>query len=103
LREALDAGVQIGLGTDIAGGYSADVMSAMRHAVSVARMREGERLVQGAQGSRVVNWKEALYLATLGGAKALGLPEGTGMFVVGAPFDAQLGTVLFFFSRVLRV
>lgn len=101
LREALDAGVRVGLGTDIAGGYSVDIMSAMRHAVAVSRMREGTRILQadaggdhalgaGAEEKPVsVDWREALYLATRGGAVALGLPEGCGMFVVGAPFDAQ--------------
>lgn len=101
LREALDAGVRVGLGTDIAGGYSVDIMSAMRHAVAVSRMREGTRILQADAGGdhtlgagpevrpMSVDWREALYLATRGGAVALGLPEGCGMFTVGAPFDAQ--------------
>jgi len=104
LREALDRGVPVGLGTDIAGGYSIDIMGAMRWAVGVARLSEGARLErsegQAASGSedRVVrasidtrgisvDWKEALYLATTGGAHALGL--GGGVFKMGAPFDAQ--------------
>lgn len=96
LREALDAHVRVGLGTDIAGGYSIDIMNAMRQAVVVSRMREGTRLSRhvGAESddtSRVlsIDWKESLYLATKGGTEALNLPEGTGSFVVGAPFDAQ--------------
>ncbi|KAI0648128.1 Metallo-dependent hydrolase [Trametes meyenii] len=93
LREALAAEVRVGLGTDIAGGYSIDIMNAMRHAVAVSRMREGERIRAGeGEGNShplSVDWKEALYLATRGGAVALGLPEGCGTFAVGAPFDAQ--------------
>ncbi|KAI5121410.1 hypothetical protein M0805_003182 [Coniferiporia weirii] len=99
LREALAAGAHVGLGTDVAGGYSIDPMNAMRNAVLVSRMREGARreavrqpggeAPQGA-GDVSVNWKEALYLATRGGAATLGLPEGAGSFEVGAPFDAQL-------------
>ncbi|KAI0769015.1 Metallo-dependent hydrolase [Trametes elegans] len=101
LREALAARVRVGLGTDVAGGYSVDVMSAMRHAVAVSRMREGARVLADAgergrsegggegEGPLSVNWEEALYLATRGGALALDLPEGCGTFVVGAPFDAQ--------------
>lgn len=73
-------------------------MNAMRSAVIVSRMREGtikEAISTGnincAQPANVsINWKEALYLATRGGAVTLGLPAGSGMFVVGAPFDAQL-------------
>ena len=85
LREALDAGVRVGLGTDIAGGYSIDIMNAMRHAVAVSRMREGAR-IRACSGTRrhldkpddwvlSIDWKEALFLATRGGAEALGLPE----------------------------
>ncbi|KAI9058314.1 Metallo-dependent hydrolase [Trametes sanguinea] len=104
LREALDGGVRVGLGTDIAGGYSVDTMNAMRHAVAVSRMREGARVAakmrsaspatnvnEGRDDDKPVsiNWKEALYLATRGGALGLGLPDGCGTFTIGAPFDAQ--------------
>ncbi len=88
--------MRVGLGTDIAGGYSIDIMNAMRQAVAVSRMREGTR-IRGRAGTLdehheralSIDWKEALFLATKGGAQALGLPEGSGSFVVGAPFDAQ--------------
>jgi guanine deaminase len=92
LREALSKGVKVGLGTDIAGGYSIDIMNAMRQAVIVSRMREGSRLVSAQKDideNLAIDWKEALYLATRGGALALDLPSGVGMFQVGAPFDAQ--------------
>jgi len=104
LREALQHGVKVGLGTDIAGGYSIDIMNTMRHAVAVSRMREGSRMlanashgdqppdhgVNGGTPNLGIDWKEALYLATQGGVQALGLPLGSGMFEVGSPFDAQL-------------
>lgn len=90
LREALNEKVKVGLGTDIAGGYSVDIMSAMRQAVTTSRMREGTRVVSGASGSPLsIDWKEALFLATTGGAKAMDLPLGVGTFRPGAPFDAQ--------------
>ena len=108
LREALTAGVRVGLGTDVAGGYAVDVMNAMRHAVAVSRMREGVRVLKRAEApgdvgadavagteekrSLGIDWIEALYLATKGGADGLNLPKGSGTFVVGAPFDAQLST-----------
>ncbi|KAH9049915.1 Metallo-dependent hydrolase [Lactarius hengduanensis] len=103
LREALNRGVRVGLGTDIAGGYSVDIMGAMRWTVGMSRISEGARLEQSgcqatASGDQVakaefdssdisVNWKEALYLETRGGALALGL--GGGVFKIGPPFDAQ--------------
>ncbi|KAL0581171.1 hypothetical protein V5O48_000861 [Marasmius crinis-equi] len=91
LREALAEGVRVGLGTDIAGGYSIDIMNAMRQAVVVSRMREGARTMGNisSQVNLAIDWKEALYLATRGGAEALALPEGCGTFQVGAPLDAQ--------------
>ncbi|KAI3616240.1 atrazine chlorohydrolase guanine deaminase [Moniliophthora roreri] len=93
LREALNKGVKVGLGTDIAGGYSTDIMNAMRQAVIVSRIREGSRIMATREGDieehLSIDWKEALYLATRGGALALNLPHGTGTFQVGAPFDAQ--------------
>ncbi|KAI0304422.1 Metallo-dependent hydrolase [Multifurca ochricompacta] len=100
LREALNRGICVGLGTDIAGGYSVDVMTAMRWAVGVARISDGARLdrIEGdatEPGDKTavntrglgVDWKEALYLGTRGGAVALGL--GSGVFKIGVPFDAQ--------------
>lgn len=96
LREALQQGVKVGLGSDIAGGYSIDIMDAMRHAVLISRMREGSRIVSRDQTSSMdsdskeslaIDWRESLYLATRGGAIAAGLPIG--VFAVGSAFDAQ--------------
>ena len=81
--------MKVGLGTDVAGGYSLDMMNAMRQAVAVSRIREGSRMMD--KGTAIdsklsIDWKEALFLATRGDAMALGLQ---GMFGVGLPFDAQ--------------
>ncbi|GFZ50530.1 hypothetical protein JCM24511_08287 [Saitozyma sp. JCM 24511] len=43
LREALDAELKVGLGSDIAGGYALSLQTAMRQAVAVSRLREGTR------------------------------------------------------------
>lgn len=82
----------------MAGGYSLDIMDAMRQAVAVSRMREGSRMMtrveegpveSDPQESLSIDWKEALFLATRGGALALGIHPGSGTFEVGAPFDVQ--------------
>ncbi|KAI9355120.1 hypothetical protein DFJ73DRAFT_789641 [Zopfochytrium polystomum] len=94
LREALDRPLRVGLGSDIAGGYNISIQTQMRQAVVVSRLREAHRRQQrdepsaAAPQSLRVEWKESLYLATRGGAEALGLNSGT--FEAGAPFDAQL-------------
>ena len=88
----------MGLGSDIAGGYELGIQGAMRMSVAVSRLREGllgrENESQGDCVPRNprIDWKESLYLATKGGAEAMGLPQGSGWFNVGAPFDAQQST-----------
>ena len=78
-------------------------MGVMRWTVGISRISEGARLERsGSQATASedqvakaesnskcisMNWKEALYLGTRGGALALGL--GGGVFKIGAPFDAQ--------------
>ncbi|KAG8981429.1 hypothetical protein FRB90_007254 [Tulasnella sp. 427] len=96
LKEAFSAGVTVGLGSDVAGGYLIDIMSAMRSAVSTSRMRDGSlreaELEHGDESCLPhtdvsINWIEALFLATRGGAEALGLPIGC--LKPGTPFDVQ--------------
>ncbi|KAF9783426.1 hypothetical protein BJ322DRAFT_1008461 [Thelephora terrestris] len=95
LREALDRGVKVGLGSDIAGGYELGIQGVMRMSVAVSRLREGllkresQALKVGAVKNPRIDWKESLYLATKGGAEAMGIHRGSGWFNVGAPFDAQ--------------
>ncbi|GAA6048558.1 hypothetical protein JCM3770_006552 [Rhodotorula araucariae] len=98
LREAWSAGVKVGLASDISGGYRVGLDENMRWAVGVSRLREGQRaevalaIGSGNGGeSLAITWKEAVFLATLGGAQALGLDvdRGVGMLAVGAAFDAQ--------------
>jgi len=91
LREALTAGVNVGLGSDISGGYEVGIQQSMRWAVGVARSREGLRPSAGEskEESLAISWKESIYLATLGGALALGMGDQVGSFARGKSFDAQ--------------
>ena len=147
----MDAGMCIGLGTDVSGGYDPSMLSAMRVAVVSSRLlasgvnnydhvgtdtgdakqdsgesgkaSEGTSPSAGIDGaaaddpisaapkSPALNFKvskrtltvrttplthripyhpsqEALFLATVGGARALGLSEQVGKFEVGFQFDA---------------
>ena len=79
-------------------------MNTMRTAVVVSRIREGARKESGqTQGESLsINWKEALYLATKGGATTLQLTRGTGTFEIGAPFDAQLSELIFTFIDAIK-
>nr|WP_321984688.1 guanine deaminase [uncultured Lichenicoccus sp.] len=94
LRKALQRGVQVGLGTDLAGGYSPSVLDNARQAVLSARLlasgvdpdREASARGQGEQAR--IGFREAFWLATAGGGEALGLPVGR--FTPGSRFDAVL-------------
>jgi guanine deaminase len=91
MRRALDRGLRVGLGSDVAGGPAVGLLPQCSHAVTVSRMLEdgvdpgrsaGER---GVPGSRV-DTVTAFHVATAGGAELLGIPVGT--FEVGRRFDA---------------
>jgi guanine deaminase len=94
-----DMGLKIGLGTDVAGGWSSSLWENARLAVLQDRIdsfaRVGETDIVDDQGKVAnadwkVTWVHALYLATIGGAKTLGLDgeKGVGVFEVGKKFDA---------------
>ncbi len=74
-------GVEIGLGTDISGGFSPSLYDNIKHAVMVSRMLEDgvdnklSASNRGVDNSRI-SLNEALYLATKGGGDALQLPLG---------------------------
>lgn len=103
VRGLLAAGVRVGLGTDVSGGYSASVLDAARQALLVSRhvamppwsggeQQPGEEEKAGeAERERAkLSVDEVLYLATRGGAEILGLSGRVGAFEVGMEFDAQL-------------
>jgi len=91
VRTLLDAGIDVGLGTDMSGGYSASVLEVARQAMLVSRvvaLRDGERGRDGEKAKLGV--EEVLYLATKGGARCVGLEGVVGGFEVGMEWDAQL-------------
>jgi 5-methylthioadenosine/S-adenosylhomocysteine deaminase len=80
LRELLDAGVRVGLGTDSpASTPSFDMFEEMRAAVLLARARQ--------RRAAALSAKEALDLATLGAARALGLDDEVGTLAPGKRAD----------------
>lgn len=89
-RRNLDAGVRIGLGTDIAGGSQASLLAQCEYAVTASRMLEdgvdvGRTEGRGVRGSRI-DVATAFWLATVGGAELLGIPAG--LLAPGRVFDA---------------
>ncbi len=91
LRRALEKGVRVGLGTDIAGGPSASSFDSLRWTVASSRALDDGVDAAKAPGKRgiansAVDWKTAFYCATKGGAEVLDLPVGS--FEPGRRFDA---------------
>ena len=91
LRRALDKAVRVGLGTDISGGPSPSILDNARQAIHSSRLfEEGvspdlQREDRRTEGQRI-DFREALHLATAGGADVLDIPVGR--FEAGYHFDA---------------
>ncbi|XP_066510824.1 guanine deaminase-like isoform X1 [Hoplias malabaricus] len=83
VRKVLNNNVKLGLGTDVAGGYSPSVLDALRRAMDTSKFLS----MQDAQ-LQTLTFEEAFRLATLGGSEALSLDDQTGNFEVGKDFDA---------------
>ncbi len=69
-------GVRVGLGTDVGGGTSFNLLRTLSEAYKVVQL----------QGQKLAPF-QALYLATLAGAKALHLDDRIGNFLVGKEAD----------------
>jgi len=76
LRKARCGGINVGLGSDIGAGTSFSMLSTKLEAYKVCQLR-----------SESLHPAESLYLATLGGAKALHIENNVGNFEVGKEAD----------------
>ena len=81
IRKYLDMGIDIGLGSDIAGGHSESVFRAITDAIQVSKMYF--RMVN--EEYKPLVFSEAFYLATKGGGAFFGK---VGSFEDGYEFDA---------------
>ena len=93
LRAALEKRVQVGLGTDIAGGAHPSMLDSARMAVTAARMLEtgvdpARAPAERGRGGSRIGALQAFWLATAGGGIVLDLPIG--QFCSGYQFDAIL-------------
>lgn len=77
-------GLTIGLGTDVAGGYSLSLFNEMKEAIETSKTHN---MFNSHNKQDIISPSEALYLATLGGAKVLGLEDKIGNFVSGKEAD----------------
>ncbi|XP_075595974.1 guanine deaminase isoform X3 [Balearica regulorum gibbericeps] len=85
VQKVLKHNVKLGLGTDVAGGYSASMLDAIRKTMTASNSLQIHKVNETG-----LTLKEAFKLATLGGSQALGLDDVIGNFEVGKEFDALL-------------
>ena len=89
----INQGVNIGLATDISGGYSQSMYNAIRQSIICSRMLQdgvdpSKKPEDRGTVHQALSLNNAFYLATVGGAIALKLPIGE--FIKGCIFDAQV-------------
>ena len=84
VRELLNRGVKVGLGTDCSAGYSISILNAMRQASNVSR----HLTIHTGDPSWKLGFEEIVFLATMGGAQVCGMEDKIGNFEPGKTFDA---------------
>eukprot|EP00797_Seminavis_robusta_P003448 Sro1215_g253250.2 (190) ;mRNA; r:31762-32331 len=93
-RRMMQRGNKVGLGTDVAGGYSPSMLQAARTTVVASQSLQAMHTQMEQQPTTndttesILDYRHAFYLATLGGAEALGLQHQIGNLQVGMSFDA---------------
>ena len=112
IRKLLKFGIdKIGLGSDLSGGYHPGMLEAIRQSITASKVyymqqkqiHDNHTNLKYQQnkddvddvgfdedGCRPLSVAEGFYLATVGGAKALGIQDKVGHFKVGMSFDACL-------------
>ncbi len=81
VRRFLEEGIDVGLGSDVAGGHTESIFRALTDAVQVSKLYF--RLVD--ETARPLTFEEAFFLATRGGGRFFGQ---VGSFGAGFEFDA---------------
>ncbi len=91
VRHSIEAGVRVGLGSDLAGGFEPCILAQASKAVTASRMlQSGTDPTQTAatrgRSESSIDSVTAFWMATAGGAQLL--QEPTGLIEPGRPFDA---------------
>ena len=81
IRKYINKGLEIGLGSDVAGGHSESIFQAIIDAIQVSKLYY--KMVD--ENCKPILFSEAFYLATKGGGKFFG---NVGSFECGYEFDA---------------
>lgn len=95
IHRLLNAGMKIGLGTDVGGGYSPSILDSIRQALiastSVNHLSTAEsEHADEKSNDDCLSLEEAFFMATLGGQEVLGQHDKLGNFLPGKIFDALI-------------
>lgn len=86
-KKYLNQNIKVALGSDIAGGYTANMLQVMRECIGVSKLLQFQENINYESN---ITLEEAFYLATLGGANLLGIDDKIGNLQEGKYFDALL-------------
>ncbi|EMD38285.1 hypothetical protein CERSUDRAFT_113456 [Gelatoporia subvermispora B] len=95
----LDHGIKVGLGTDVSGGFSPSILTAVQHASICSKVVALESSADSSASgtdkfaSRQLPVATLLHLATLGGAQVCNLEKRIGSLEPGKAFDALVVSV----------
>lgn len=84
-RKILAAGVKLGLGTDVSGGFHPSILYVIKDALKSSNHHHFNNA-----SYKPLSFEEAFYLATVGGSQVCGLQDTIGNFIAGKEFDAQI-------------
>ncbi|KAF7974821.1 hypothetical protein HWV62_11175 [Athelia sp. TMB] len=98
--EYLDRGIKVSLGTDVSGGFSPSILTAIQHASIAAKVKSfapsptpRQSIHQIPFADKQLSIPTLFYLATMGGAEVCCLEDRIGSFAVGKSFDALIVNV----------
>jgi guanine deaminase len=95
VRMMVEEGITVGLGTDVAGGYSPSMLDAMRQTLIASRANVLSQYKDPTRCPKKrisiddsLDFRQVFHLATVGGAKVLGMGDVLGNFMPGKKLDA---------------
>lgn len=82
--------LNVSLGTDLSGGFEQSILGVLKHSILVSYHLSMKHENKRDKDLHKLTIADAFYMATQGGAIAVGLADKIGSFEMGKKFDAQL-------------
>ncbi|RCK65371.1 putative guanine deaminase [Candida viswanathii] len=85
-----DDKINVSLGTDVSGGFDCSILQIIKHSILVSHHLSMKPESNKEEDNYRISMADGLYMATMGGAIAVGLQDSIGSFEIGKKFDTQL-------------